>query len=135
MNIPPDCDAAVAFPDTLWPPNHKFKDIRIDGVIDVDQDDVLITITAITQDEAVDSISSGSTSPDGKGAGTPFAQVRAERDGTGDGRVYAIHFKATDTAGNECIGVVNTGSVVHDQGGNSTPVIDSGQVFDSTQQF
>lgn len=132
VNVPPSCDQAVASPDTLWPPNHKFENINIEGVIDVDQDAVLVTITGITQDEPVESISSGSTSPDGKGVGTAFAQVRAERDGTGDGRVYAIHFKAADSAGNECTGVVNTSSVVHDQSNRSLPAIDNGQVYDST---
>lgn len=135
VNTPPVCDEAVASVAELWPPNHKFVNIAIEGVKDIDQDEVLITITGITQDEPVNGISSGSTSPDGKGVGTPFAQVRAERDGTGDGRVYAIQFKATDTAGNECSGEVRTSAVVHDKSKKSMPAIDSGQVYDSTIEF
>ncbi len=94
-----------------------------------------ITITSITQDEEVNGVSSGNTSPDGKGLGTPFAQIRAERDGTGDGRVYEIHFKAADSSGNECTGTVNTSAIVHDKSRESFPAIDSGQVYDSTIEF
>lgn len=135
LNVPPNCDQAIAFPDTLWPPNHKFKSVAIEGVIDVDQDDVIINITGITQDEPVDGESSGHTSPDATGVGNSAALLRAERDGTGDGRVYAIQFKATDSAGNECSGEVVASSVVHDQSGRSLSPIDNGQVYDSTQQY
>ena len=101
----------------------------------MDQDEIQITITAITQDGEVNSLASGATSPDGKGVGTPFAQVRAERDDTGDGRVYEMHFKAADTAGNELTGKVSTSAVVHGQSRRSFPAIDSGQVYDSTIEF
>ena len=70
------------------------------------------------------------TSPDGFGVGTPQAQVRAERSGTGNGRVYAITFKADDGKGGTCTATVNV-VVPHDQGGSIVP-IDDGQNFDST---
>src|SRR5262249_16178225 len=53
-NHPPVCDGAVASTDSLWPPNHKFVPVTIDGVVDPDSDPVAITITGITQDEPVD---------------------------------------------------------------------------------
>lgn len=135
INAPPNCDNAVASPDSLWPPNHKFKNIDIQGVTDIDQDVVTIVINSIMQDEEVNDISSGSTSPDGKGIGTSIAQIRSERNGTGDGRVYEIGFTATDTAGNECTGSVRTTSIVHDQSGSSSPAIDSGLIYDSTMEY
>jgi len=135
INSPPDCSAAAPSKETLWPPNHKFQKVKILGVTDLDQDEVTISVTAITQDEAVNSESSGNTSPDGKGIGLPFAQLRSERDGTGDGRVYTIYFEASDSAGNQCTGSVSVTSVVHDQSSGSSIVIDSGQIYDSTQEF
>lgn len=135
INAPPNCDNAVAVPAMLWPPNHKFHDLEIAGVIDVDQDALTIEVTAITQDEPVLGIGERDTAPDGKGIGTSSPSVRAERSGTGDGRVYAVHFKATDAVGNECTGVVSTGAVVHNQGKNGSPAIDSGQFYDSSLEY
>jgi hypothetical protein len=53
--------------------------------------------------------------------------LRAERSGTGDGRVYWVAFLVTDGLGGQCTGVAQVG-VPHDQGGHSSPV-DSGGVF------
>jgi len=127
-DIPPVCSDATSNIDSLWPPNHKFVDITINGVTDPDGDTITITITGITQDEEVDGKGSGNTSPDGISGGDS-AQVRAERSGTGDGRVYHIEFTADDGE-LTCSGKVTVG-VPHDKRG--TDAVDSGQNFDSTQ--
>jgi hypothetical protein len=72
----------------------------------------------------------GKNHPDGKGVGTSTAEVRAERDGKGDGRVYHIGFTADDGNGGTCSGVVLVG-VPHDKGGANDPV-DGGALYDST---
>jgi len=126
---PPECDGAVASPAEVWPPNGGFVPIDIVGVSDPDGDVTTITVTGITQDEAVDAPGSGNTAPDGRGIGGPTAEVRAERTGDGDGRVYAIAFAADDGNGGSCSGQVSVG-VPHAQ--NSGPAVDSGQRFDST---
>lgn len=126
-----DCTPATASPNTLWPPNHKLVDIDISGVLSENGDPALITVTGIEQDEPVNGLGDGDISPDGFGVGTDSPQVRRERSGTGDGRIYFISFDASDvntTA--SCTGVVAVG-VPHDQGQGSTP-IDSGVRFDST---
>ena len=66
------------------------------------------TITAIVDDE-------GSDPDDSSGIGTSTAQIRAARDGHGDGRVYAISFAASDGKGGEAEGSVQV-TVPHDQG-------------------
>ncbi|MGH3118531.1 MAG: Ig-like domain-containing protein [Gaiellales bacterium] len=129
-NLPPDCSSAAAKPNELWPPNHKFKPVNVLGVSDPDGDSVSITIISIFQDEPLKGAGSGNTCPDGKGVGTNKAQVRAERAGTGDGRVYHIGFTADDRAGGTCTGEV-TVCVPHDQGQRST-CVDGGALFDST---
>lgn len=140
-NAPPDCTNAAPNVDVLWPPNHKYVGITINGVTDPDGDPVTITIDSIFQDEALDAPGSGNTSPDGDGVGTSTARVRAERvgkcpatcltcggTGTGNGRVYNITFTASDGNGGVCTGTVQV-SVPHDQ---STPAVDDGPTTDST---
>lgn len=72
----------------------------------------------------------GSRTADRTGVRTSTAQVRAERSGTGNGRIYFISFGATNTVGGRCSGTVQAG-VPHDQGQGSTPV-DTGYRYDST---
>ena len=123
-------------PGGLWPPNHKFSLISILGVTDPDGDTVSITITGIKQDEPVEAGGNGSgmTCPDGvlvdgDGDGSPeLAGVRAERAGSGNGRVYSISFLARDGRGGECNGSVKV-SVPQERDGVA---VDDGSFFDST---
>jgi hypothetical protein len=126
----PDCSAAEPSKALLWPPNHKFVSITIDGVTDGDDDSISLTIEGITQDEELNAKGKGdgNTSPDGVIDGDT-AEVRAERAGTGDGRVYEISFTADDGNGGSCTGSVTVG-VPHDK--KDTPV-DSIVRIDSTQ--
>ena len=84
------------------------------------------------QDEPVNSAGSGNTSPDGSGVGTNTAQVRSERSGNEDGRVYHIFFTASDgkqaNDSGTCSGQV-TVSVPHDQ---AHAAVDEGPLYDST---
>jgi predicted extracellular nuclease len=127
-NAAPVCEAAVPSESTLWPPNHQFVSIEILDVTDPDGDSFTINIDSIFQDEAVDAPDSGNTAPDGQGVGTSTAEVRAERVGTADGRVYHITFTATDDSGASCSGTVQVGVPV---GRKDTPV-DNGPLYDST---
>lgn len=130
INLPPDCSQAAASPALLWPPNHKLVMISIRGVTEPENEPVRLQVTKITQDEPVNGLGDGATSPDGFGIGQPQAQVRAERSGLGNGRVYAITFTAEDGQGGTCTGTVRVG-VPHDQSQGSTP-IDDGQKYNST---
>jgi hypothetical protein len=60
--------------------------------------------------------------------GTDTAEVRAERVGSGNGRVYHVSFTATDELGLSCSGEVTVGVPRSRHG---TPV-DDGALFDST---
>lgn len=126
---PPSCSSAFASPDRLWPANHNFVSVGVLGVTDPNGDPVTITITGIRQDEPVLAPGSGNTSPDGLGVGTSTAQVRAERVGSGNGRVYHISFVADDGFGVTCSGTVQVGVP---KNANSTAV-DDGPLYDSTQ--
>ncbi len=128
-NRPPVCTAVAPSLTELWPPNHKLRLVSLSGATDPEGGPVTLTITGVTQDEPVNSRGDGNTSPDATlGQASNEVSLRAERSGTGDGRVYRIAFTATDPAGASCSGVV-TVSVPHDQRG--TPAVDSGGNFNS----
>jgi len=130
-NQPPDVSEAYPSEDCLWPPNHKFVDITIEGVTDPDGDEVTITITGITSDEPTASIDgAGNDAPDAIGVGTDTASLRAERSGKGNGRVYEISFVASDGNGGETLGSVIV-EVPHDKKDCGVS-IDDGQYYDAT---
>lgn len=131
-NRPPDVSDAYPSIDCLWPPNHKFVDITIENVTDPDDDPVTITITGITSDEPTASIKGAGGAkhaPDASGVGTDTASLRAERSGTGNGRVYEITFVASDGIA-ETVGSV-TVCVPHDKS-DVCECVDDGQDYDAT---
>ena len=128
-NRSPDCSAAVATPASLSPPNHRFVKVSVTGVTDPDGDPVAISITSITQNEALNAMGDRNTCPDATGVGTATASLRAEREGSGDGRVYHIGFTADDDRGGRCAGTV---TVCVPQGQAGQPCVDEGPSVDST---
>ena len=131
-NTPPVCGLAFPSNAKLWPPNHKLINILVSGVTDIDGDPITIIINSILQDEPVNGLGDGDTSPDGFGIGTSIARIRSERAGEGNGRVYMINFTASDDKGASCKGVVFVG-VPHDK--SSQNIVDDGGRFDSTSAF
>lgn len=128
-NAAPVCTDATATPKSIWPPNHKMVNVAIGGVTDPDGDAVKVTVTGVTQDEPINGLGDGDTAPDAAiSSDGSTVQVRAERSGTGDGRVYAVAFTATDEHGASCSGTVKTG-VPRDQRGAAA--VDSGQTHNS----
>jgi hypothetical protein len=105
VNAPPVCDAARPSPALLWPPNHKLVPVQILGVTYPRNAQVTITIVGVTQDEPVDGLGDGDTSPDSViRVGTIL--LRAERSGLGNGRNYDVLFNAQDAQGGSCSGSV-----------------------------
>jgi hypothetical protein len=126
LNQEPDCSAVTATPATITPPDHGFTLVTLSGATDADGDPVSLTIGDVTQDEPLDHVGDGATSPDARAGSQPHTiQLRAERSGTGDGRVYRINFEASDGRGGTCTGSVDVG-VPRTQGSGGTAV-DSGQ--------
>jgi hypothetical protein len=123
INSAPDCVAAFASPATIWPPDGRLAPVAIRNVIDPDGDPVAITVTGVRQDEPLQGTANAT------GIGTPSVQLRADRDGKGDGRVYRLSFTARDPQGASCTGTVAV-CVPHDQG-RGTTCGDGGGLFDS----
>ena len=128
-NAAPDCSLARPSVPELWPPNHKMVPITIEGVTDPENQSVQITILAVTQDEPLNGLGDGDTSPDAVIQGSTIL-LRAERSGTGNGRVYRITFTADDGNGGTCVGSVSV-TVPHSRGREAQPAIDDGQAYNS----
>ncbi|MDH3277805.1 MAG: LamG domain-containing protein [Nitrosopumilus sp.] len=125
QNEDPVCLNASPNSATLWPPNHQMAPITIVGVTDPDGDPINIIVDSVLQDEPTNTNGDGDQSPD---ATLSPLQIRSERSGNNDGRVYEISFTADDGNGGTCDGSVFVG-VPHDK--KDTPV-NSGTIYDST---
>jgi hypothetical protein len=128
LNRPPDCWQAAPTVSSLWPPDHGLVGVGVTGVTDPDGDPVAISITGVTQDEPIAGTGRGDKSPDASPGTGGRVNLRAERAGTGDGRVYHVHFVATDGKGGSCTGRV-TVCVPHDRRG--APCVDGGEIHSS----
>ncbi len=97
-----------ADPIVLWPPNHKYQTIAVSDFVTSVSDDVegdldinAVIITSVTSDEAEDASGDGNTQNDIViGDDCQSVDLRAERQGGGNGRVYTVHVSATDGSGN-----------------------------------
>jgi hypothetical protein len=112
----------------LWPPNHKFVQIHITGITDADDDPVSVTVNRITQDEPLAHTCGGAGCPDAILSASGEIQLRAERNGNGNGRVYTIEYTANDGRGGTCDGSVRV-CVPHDRGHSGCS--DDGQIVNS----
>jgi hypothetical protein len=130
VNHCPDCTSAAATLASLWPPNHKMVTVGVKGVTDPQGQSTTITVLAVDQDEPTNDVGDGNTCPDASPVGGSTVQLRAERQGTGDGRVYHVLYRATDPDGFSCMGEV-TACVPLDQGRDAV-CIDEGAKFDSS---
>ncbi len=119
---------------TLWPPNHKYQSISLtqivasvsDNVDDLSVADVVIT--RVTSDEPENGTGDGNTTNDIVFEGCQAVRLRAERSGSGDGRVYTVEVAVKDEAGN-----VGTASYrVEVPKGRKDAAIDSGTAYSVT---
>jgi hypothetical protein len=105
-------------PGELWAPNHKMVDVHAVLVVE-DCSPVTITLTAVTSNEPENGTGDGNTEPDIMGAeiGTEDYdfRLRAERSGTGIGRIYTVEYLVEDSAGLQTIARADV-VVPHDQG-------------------
>lgn len=123
---------AAVFNNSLWPANNKMVDVGFSyQVSDGCAEDVDISI-AVTADEPTATAPGAggpNHAPDAEIAADGRILLRAERSGSGDGRVYRITVTATDVSGNSAFSSVFV-RVNHNK---KTEAVDSGQLYDATQ--
>lgn len=101
---PPTLSAALS-PTTLWPPNHKLVSISATVTAsDVCDPNPTIRLESVTSSEPTNGLGDGNTSPDivdaAIGSDDRSFQLRAERQGGGNGRTYTVRYSATDASAN-----------------------------------
>jgi hypothetical protein len=111
---PPEINATVT-PDMLWPPNHKYVEVKMNvTVYDNCDPSPILTFVSITSNEPDNGIGDGNTVNDIVIVNDFTFNLNAERSGTGSGRLYTITYKVTDVSGNYAIATV-TVEVPHSQ--------------------
>jgi hypothetical protein len=125
---PPALSAAVS-PVSLWPPNHRLVPVQAQVVAsDVCDPAAAVALLSVASSEPDDApgAGDGSTRNDIQGADVRTAdfgfELRAERAGTGPGRVYTVTYAATDHSGNSTA-ATSTIIVPHDESGVVEPVL------------
>jgi len=119
-------------PSRLWPPNHRM--VGIDATVIVNggcsgtcTSPPSVVLVGVTSNEPDDDngVGDGHTANDIHDAVTGTAdfdfELRAERDGTGNGRLYQVTYKATDCQGNVTLGA-GWVLVPHDENGKTEPM-------------
>ena len=111
---PPQINATVT-PNELWPPNHEYVEVKANvTAYDIGDPAPKITLVSVTSNETDNGIGDGNTVNDFVIMDNFTFNIRAERAGTGSGRIYTITYKATDVSGNYATASV-TITVAHNQ--------------------
>jgi uncharacterized repeat protein (TIGR01451 family) len=97
---PPVISAVTADPASLWPKNHKMRDVTINYSATDGCAGVNCQITNITSNQPVEGTGDGDTSPDWEFVDEHHVRLRAESAGGSEGRIYTITVTCTDAAGN-----------------------------------
>jgi sugar lactone lactonase YvrE len=119
-NTVPKIISASANPSVLWPPNHKMVPVTV-GVTAKDNCEEkpawpACKIITVSSNEPENGLGDGDTAPDWGITGNLTVNLRAERSGTGSGRVYTITVRCTDASGNNSTTKTVAVTVPHDQG-------------------
>ena len=123
-----------ATPIMLWPPNHQYRTITMADIVasatdgcdaSIDAGDVVIA--QVTSDETENGNGDGNTLNDIViAANCRSVQLRAERNGGGNGRVYTVTVRVRDAAGNTTTATKQV-TVPKSQGNNGAAVEDAAQ--------
>jgi hypothetical protein len=144
-SVGPTCSFNIAVNDTqgpsitttgktLWSPDHKYVSFNVSDLVTSASDncDPTVTIGSVrivsaSSDEPDDADADGSTINDIViAADCHSVQLRSERKGNGNGRVYTITFKVTDASGNVSSA---TAKVIVPQSQNGVAAVDDGPSF------
>jgi hypothetical protein len=113
---PPTITNVSASPNQLWPPNHKMWNVRVNYTA-TDACGPVECSLSVSSDEPINGIGDGNTSPDWVVVNDHLVQLRAERQGPRNGRVYTIRITCADAATPPNIArEAVTVRVAHDQG-------------------
>jgi subtilisin-like proprotein convertase family protein len=112
---PPAISGAAATPSSLWPPDHTYRNVAVAYTVgdNCGPTGVACALT-VASDEPLNGTGDGDTAPDWVVVDSHHVKLRAERSGSGDGRVYTLTVTCTDPAGRRSQ-ATTTVTVPHDQ--------------------
>src|SRR5678815_4457944 len=123
---PPVINNALPGICVLSPPNHKMRDVPISYSLTDNCGGTISSVLSVSSDEPISGTGDGDTAPDDWYViDNHNVKLRAERSGSGDGRVYTITITATDAAGNSSTSSVEvrvTHNITSPQSGKSFKV-------------
>jgi uncharacterized repeat protein (TIGR01451 family) len=100
---PPELSVELS-PTTLWPPDHRLVSIAATvEASDICDPDPVVTLVSVTSNEADDGLGDGDTAGDIVVVNDFTLQLRAERSGRGNGRVYIVTYQVEDNSGNVAV--------------------------------
>jgi len=98
LDTPPVIQSVEADPSVLWPPNRKMVPVQVTVEATDDRKIVSTEIVGVTSNE---SSSPGTQGPDWQITGPLSVNLRADRLGSGPGRIYTITVQCEDDGGNQ----------------------------------
>jgi len=105
----------AASPSRIWPPDHKMVPVTIAAsVTDAVDPSPTVRIVSVSSNEAAGGTGAGHTGADWAITGPLTLEVRAERSGSGSGRIYTVTVEGRDRFGNASQGTVVI-TVPHDR--------------------
>lgn len=101
-DTPPVITGVSVTPSILWPPNHKMVAVTVNYEVkdNCDPGAAIYSILSVSSSEPEKTIRNGDKDPDWEIVDAHHVMLRAERSGTGNGRIYTITVTCTDTHGN-----------------------------------
>ncbi len=107
--LPPSASVSVT-PNVLWPPNHKY--VKVTTTVNASSDTSTVTLLSVTSNEPDNGLGDGDKANDIVILDNFNINLRAERSGAGNGRIYTITYQVTNVCGNSII-VSTTVTVPH----------------------
>jgi uncharacterized repeat protein (TIGR01451 family) len=115
-NPPPTITGVSVDKPVLWPPNHKLVNVTVNyEVTDNCPLPPNSCTLSVTSNEPINGTGDGNTSPDWIILDAHHVQLRAERAGNGNGRIYTIGITCVDSGRNSSHKHVDV-TVPHDRG-------------------
>ncbi len=100
--LPPTITSAIPSESVLWPPNHKYRSVSIAVLAtDASGNDIGANcrIVSVSSNEPDNGLGDGDTANDSVIRGRLIVDLRAERSGSGKGRIYMMTLRCSDANG------------------------------------